>query len=431
MPSSDLPTETISQDEADALDKAVAARIEVSRPTPAPFAWAEPFFTVGVTGTNGKTSTTYLIASVFRASGHPVMSETTLGYLVGRESIDVPRTTRGFLSALGKAASAGIRHAVIETTSQALARGYAKMWRFDLGVFTNLSQDHLAVHGSWEHYLASKAQLFVHLAPGRTAVLNAFDPACAMIDRVLPTDVGRLWYGVSSRGEAHHAADLTAARIEVCPTGTRVELVPSAMADRLGGALELSLVGDVFAENALAAAGASLAAGCAPESVRTGLRDCPVVPGRFEVVHHDPLVVIDFAHTPDALARILDTARRLASKRVFVVFGAGGQRDQDKRRPMGRAVGERADTAIVTNDNPRHEDPATIAREVAAGCRQGGRAYVRVELDRATAIQQALEQARSGDVVVIAGKGHEQGQTIGDRTLPFCDVDVVKGIFKG
>jgi UDP-N-acetylmuramoyl-L-alanyl-D-glutamate--2,6-diaminopimelate ligase len=431
MPSSDLPTGTISQDEADALEKAAAARIEASRPTPAPYAWADPFFTVGVTGTNGKTSTTYLIASVFRASGHPVISETTLGYLIGQESIDVPRTTRGFLSAMGKAASAGIRHAVIETTSQALARGYAKMWRFDLGVFTNLSQDHLAVHGSWEHYLASKAQLFVHLAPGRTAVLNAFDPACAMIDRVLPTDVCRLWYGVASRGEAHHAPDLTASRVEVCPTGTRVELAPSPMADRLGGSLELPLVGDVFAENALAAAAASLVAGCTPEAVRIGLRGCPVVPGRFEVVHGDPLVVIDFAHTPDALARILDTARRLATGRVFVVFGAGGQRDQDKRRPMGRAVGERADTAIVTNDNPRHEDPATIAREVAAGCRQGGRAYVRVELDRAAAIRHALEQARSGDVVVIAGKGHEQGQTVGDRTIPFCDVDVVKGIFEG
>ena len=152
---------------------------------------------------------------------------------------------------------AGARHAVIETTSQALARGYAKMWRFDLGVFTNLSQDHLAVHGSWEHYLASKAQLFVHLGPGRTAVLNAFDPACVLIDKILPTDILRLWVGVASRGQPHHEPDLTASNVEVSSRGTRVSLQPSPLAEQLGSMLEIPLVGEVFAENALCAAAAA------------------------------------------------------------------------------------------------------------------------------------------------------------------------------
>jgi UDP-N-acetylmuramoyl-L-alanyl-D-glutamate--2,6-diaminopimelate ligase len=151
------------------------------------------------------------------------------------------------------------------------------------------------------------------------------------------------------------------------------------------------------------------------------------VPGRFEVVSREPVIAVDFAHTPDALARTCDTARALAqSGRVIVVFGAGGERDSGKREPMGRAVGERADHALVTSDNPRREDPAAIARAVAAGCRRGGRAYVQIELDRRRAIALAIAAARAGDVVVVAGKGHERGQTLGTTTLPFSDRDEIE-----
>jgi UDP-N-acetylmuramoyl-L-alanyl-D-glutamate--2,6-diaminopimelate ligase len=184
----------------------------------------------------------------------------------------------------------------------------------------------------------------------------------------------------------------------------------------------------VFAENALGAACAALAAGIDPAHVRSGLAACPIVPGRFEVLSTAPVVVvIDYAHSPDALARTCETARALANgQRVLVVFGAGGgTADKSKREPMGRAVGERADQAIVTSDNPRDEDPAAIARSVAAGCRRGGRAYVAIELDRRRAIARALEVAKPGDVVVVAGKGHERGQIIGTETLPFSDVDEV------
>jgi UDP-N-acetylmuramoyl-L-alanyl-D-glutamate--2,6-diaminopimelate ligase len=404
---------------------------DVVRPTPAPFPWAEPFFTVGVTGTNGKTSTTYLAAAAFRAAGHSVITETTIGYEIDGDVLDVPRTTQGYARAFHQAAERGCRHGVVEVTSQALGLGYAKMWRFDLGVFTNLSRDHLEAHGSWEHYLASKAQLFVHLGPGRTAVLNAADETCLLLDQVTPPDVERVWYAAPSRGPLLRPADLAARSVELAADGTKIELEPSERAERLGGGLDLRLVGHVFAENALAAACAALDAGVAPDAVRRGLAECPVVPGRFEVLASSPnIVVVDYAHSPDALARTCDTARALANGgRVLVVFGAGGgTADKSKREPMGREVGQRADQAIITNDNPRTEDPKEIARSLAAGCRRGGRAYVSIELDRRRAIARALETARAGDVVVVAGKGHERGQVIGTETQPFSDVDELRAL---
>jgi UDP-N-acetylmuramoyl-L-alanyl-D-glutamate--2,6-diaminopimelate ligase len=399
----------------------------LARPTPAPFDWAEPFFTLGVTGTNGKTSTTLLIAAALRGAGHKVLTETTLGYQLDDQLLEVPRTHAGYLSAFERAAGEGCRHASIELTSQALGAGYAKRWRFDLGVYTNLSRDHLEAHASWEHYLGSKAQLFVHLGPGRTAVLNACDEAAQLLDVATPADVERVWYAVPSRGPALHAADLVAKRVDLTVEGTRVELEPSPRAEALGGAVETRLVGEIFAENALAAAAAALAAGVSGEVVRRGIAGASGPAGRFEVVHRAPVIAIDYAHTPDALARTCDTARRLAGGgRVLVVFGAGGGFDPGKRGPMGQSVGSRADVAIVTTDNPRNENPREIARAVATGCRRGGRAYVRLEPDRRRAIAEALERARSGDVVVIAGKGHETGQRIGDRTIDLSDGDVVR-----
>jgi UDP-N-acetylmuramoyl-L-alanyl-D-glutamate--2,6-diaminopimelate ligase len=405
---------------------------ELLRPTPAPFPWAEPFFTVGVTGTNGKTSTTLLIGAAFRAAGRSTLIETTLGYSIDGEPLDVPRTLEGFFRALRQADERDSRHAVVELTSQALAVGYANRWRFDLGVYTNLSRDHLAQHGSFEHYLASKAQLFVHLGPERSAVLNAADETALLIDQITPKDVRRVWYAAPSRGPARVATDLAARDVSLSTAGTRIELEPSKLGEALGGVLETRLVGHVFAENALAAAAAGLAAGLEPNAVARGIAQCAAVPGRFEIVAAAPIVAVDYAHTPDALARTCDTARYLAGEhRVLVVFGAGGSADPEKRQPMGRAVGERADLALITNDNPRSEDPGEIARALAAGCRRGGRAYVQIELDRRKAIERALEGARAGDVIVIAGKGHERGQVVGDETTPFSDGDEVSRLLQG
>jgi UDP-N-acetylmuramoyl-L-alanyl-D-glutamate--2,6-diaminopimelate ligase len=398
----------------------------VQRPTNAPFEWADTFFSVGVTGTNGKTSTTELCAAALRGAGHSVLAQTTLGYALDGVAVVVPRTEQGYLEAFEFASKQGCRHAAVEVTSQSLALGYAKRWRFDLGVFTNLTRDHLESHHSWEHYLASKAQLFVHLAPGRTAVLNAADEAAQLISRATPDDVRRVWYRTPARGPALVPADLEARCVELSASGTELTLVASPLAEALGGRLQTAMVGEVFAENALAAAAAALAAGVDGASVARGIADCSTVPGRFEIVHRAPLIAIDYAHTPDALARTCDSARRICRGRLFVVFGAGGGRDRGKREPMGRAVGERADFALITTDNPRHDDPLEIANALAAGCRRGGRAYTELEPDRKKAIERALQRARQDDVIVIAGKGHENGQTILDHTFPFSDRDVVR-----
>ncbi len=401
--------------------------MQLDRPTLPPFPWADRFFTIGTTGTNGKTSTTLLQAAILRAQGESVLVVSTIGYFIDDLLLaDVPRTLLGFHEAFRRAAASGLRFAVVEATSKALAEAYAKRWRFDLGVFTNLSPDHLQTHGSWEHYLAAKAQLFVHLGPGRAAVLNAADEAAQLIDRATPADVRRRWFHAPARGPALREPDLAIASIELDAHGTAVTLRPSAIAEQLGGGFRLRLVGEVFAENALAAALATLDAGVAPAAVVAGLAACPPVPGRFEVLHADPLIAIDYAHTPDALARTCDSARRLARGRVLVVFGAGGDSTPLKREPMGEAVGARADRAWITNDNPRREDPRAIAAALQQGLQRGGRAQIHVQLDRAAAIAEAIAEARPGDVVVIAGKGHERGQDLGDVVLPLSDVDEVR-----
>ncbi|MEM9453079.1 MAG: UDP-N-acetylmuramyl-tripeptide synthetase [Myxococcota bacterium] len=400
--------------------------MEIERPTPAPVPWAQDFFTFGVTGTNGKTSTVHLLTSVIAATGSHALGVSTVGTFLDGRPLDLPHSARGFVDACAALRDVDGRWAVVECTSKSLAEGYAKRWRFDMGVFTNLSPEHLSTHGSWEHYLASKAQLFTHLGPGRVAVLNAADRHCLLLDRVIPGDVDRHWYGAPTRSPLQHQADLTAASVGVDPTGTFVQLAPSPAAEALGGELQVRMVGDVYAENALAAATAALAAGLCGEQVADGLARCPPVPGRFEVLSHEPVVVVDYAHTPDALARTCETARGLATGDVIVVFGAGGDSSPGKRLPMGEAVGNRADVAIVTNDNPRDEDPQQIAQMLVEGVEVGGRARVEIRLDRRLAIERALDLARSGDVVVVAGKGHETGQEVGGETLPFSDRDEVR-----
>lgn len=413
-------------------DARVTTTSNTDRPTMPPFGWAGDFFTVGTTGTNGKTSTTCMHAAIVAAAGRGVLMINTLGYhLDGVELTDVPKSLAGVHEAFRRAHAAGVRDAAVEVTSKALAEGYAKRWRFDLAVFTNLSPDHLKTHGTWEHYLASKAQLFVHLGPGRTAVLNAGDQHALLIDRAMPPDLLRRWFHAPTRGPVLCEPDLAAASIDVSASGTVVTLAPSALAERLGGELRLRMVGDVFAENAMAAALAADARGIDPTAIVAGLAACPSVAGRFEVMHLEPVIAVDYAHSPDALERTCDAARKLGSGRVIVVFGAGGSSTPQKREPMGIAVGERADVAIITNDNPRREDPQAIANALAAGVRRGGRAVIHVELDRAKAIEHAIAMARPGDVVVIAGKGHERGQIVGDVVHPFSDADEVRRVLGG
>lgn len=388
------------------------------------------FATACVTGTNGKTTTTSLIAAIVEAAGEPACRVTTLGAWVDGESTGAEATGDAFVRTIARAAERGVRTLAIETTSQALAQGFARSWPARVAVFTNLTRDHLDYHGTPEDYLAAKAQLFMALPPEGVAVLNVADPASALLDEVTPPGVRRLGYAARPPHPACAAIPIAlfAGEIDVDAGGTRARLAPSPIAQGLGGRLELGLVGSVHVENALAAALAASALGYDFGAISAGLAKFGGVPGRFQIVHRRPLVVVDFAHTPDALARTLALARALVAAergRVLCVFGCGGDRDPGKRGAMGAVAATAADLVVLTNDNPRGEDPSMIADAVAAGAR-GGSAQLERILDRAGAISRAVELAAPEDIVIVAGKGHEKTQIVGDREVPFDDVDVAR-----
>ena len=401
---------------------------------PAP-PWAARLLTIGVTGTNGKTSTTTWAAAGLRALGRPVPRVTTIGSFLDEESLDVEASYDGFLETMRLGSARGATRAAIELTSEALALGFAGAWPCHVGVFTNLSHDHLDAHGSPEHYLASKAQLFVHLPPGGTAVLHGADPASKLLEEVVPRGVRVISYGLlgahcappESAGPSNawspSRVHLAGRDAEVSWEGTRMTLAGDGSLGPLPATLRLRAIGAIYAENALAALAAAIAAGAPADAAARAIEEAAPPPGRFEVVATEPRVIIDYAHTPDALARTLATARALCRGALVVVFGAGGGRDRAKRAPMGAAAAI-ADRVVLTSDNPRNEDPAAIAAAIHAGLI--GHRHVEVELDRASAIRGAIHRATQDDVVVIAGKGHERVQTTGRARTPFSDVDVAR-----
>jgi UDP-N-acetylmuramoyl-L-alanyl-D-glutamate--2,6-diaminopimelate ligase len=375
---------------------------------------------LGVTGTNGKTTTTYLLESIARAGGATTGLMGTVGVRIGDRAEPQARTTpeaTDLQALLGRMRDAGVDVVAMEVSSHALAMGRVRGTQFAAACFTNLGIDHLDFHGTVERYFMAKASLFTteHTA---TAAIHADDPYGALLADV----VRRAGIDVWTFGQARATHDLGVDAVVPGPDGTALELV-----DRRDGrtaSLRVPLVGAFNVENVLAAATCALAAGLGWDDVTAGLQEPVVVPGRVERVDNERgiTVVVDYAHTPDALERLLDAMRPLAGagSRLIVVFGAGGDRDRGKRPQMGAAVAGRADVAIVTNDNPRSEDPASIAAAIEAGMAHGA-ATVQRELDRRAAIRSAIAQARRGDVVVIAGKGHETGQEIGGRVVPFDD----------
>jgi UDP-N-acetylmuramoyl-L-alanyl-D-glutamate--2,6-diaminopimelate ligase len=378
-----------------------------------PQRWCADCLSIGVTGTNGKTTTATQIAFVLaRALQAPVFRATTVGTFVDDQPIYGGPDYDGFVAVLAEALDRGVRHAVLETTSESLARGFASVWPCKIGVFTNLTHDHLDAHESPEHYLASKAQLFTSIPAGGTAVLNARDAATPLLLEVLPAGVRALRYGVGP--------DLSGLAVRADPpvvtrTGT---LGKVSVQDTYFGSGVLTLrtraLGVHFFENALAALLAALVAGVPLEQAVALLAEAPVPAGRFEIVSEqgEPTVVVDYAHTPDAIARTIQTAKALCA-RVTVVFGAGGDRDRAKRPLMGRAASA-ADRVILTTDNPRSEDPGEIAKHVAEGIV----GTYEVVLERARAIDLAIREAGKEHLVLLLGKGHE--------TLPFSDVDCAK-----
>ncbi len=375
---------------------------------------------LGVTGTNGKTTTTYLLEAIARRAGERAGVVGTVGARVAGETIPTGHTTPeadDLQALLARMRDAAADTVAMEVSSHALHQHRVDGVQFAAVCFTNLSREHLDYHGSLDAYFEAKASLFTR-ARTPTAAVNIDDARGRELVQRAADDALDVWtYAVDDA-----SADVGATAVAFGPTGTRATIV-----DRRSGAdavVDLPLVGAFNLANALAAGATSRAAGFEFETIVAGLADPVVVPGRFERVDAGQpfAVLVDYAHTPDALGRVLAAARPLAGAggRVLCVFGCGGDRDPGKRPLMGAAVAAGADVAVLTSDNPRSEDPLATADAELAG-RAGGAAR-RVEVHRRAAIAGALADARPGDVVVVAGKGHETGQTFADgRTEPFDD----------
>ena len=378
---------------------------EAMGPVAASF-WGHPsaqMTVVGVTGTSGKTTTTHLLGAIAGRAGRPAE---VIGTLTG------PRTTpeaTELQAALAHALADGRTTVAMEVSSHALALGRVRGTRFAVAVFTNLSHDHLDFHRDLEDYFAAKAQLFQPSLSAR-AVVNLDDPYGARLaaDAAIPTE----GYALADATDLDVGADR-------CRFGWR------------GVVVELPFGGRFNVSNALAAATTAAALGMAPEDIAAGLAAAPAVPGRFEpVVEGQPFaVLVDYAHKPGALESALGAAREAAAGgRVLLVFGAGGDRDASKRHEMGEVAARLADRVLLTSDNPRGEDPLAIIDAVRSGiARTEG---LTIEPDRATAIAKAIGEAAPGDVVVIAGKGHESVQLVGDRSLPFDDRAVARAALR-
>jgi UDP-N-acetylmuramoyl-L-alanyl-D-glutamate--2,6-diaminopimelate ligase len=370
---------------------------------------------VGITGTNGKTTTTALTRHLLNGEGE-AGSLGTLGAFDGRGEA-VP-STAGSLTTPGpvdlqatfaELVRRGVTQVAMETSSHSLDQGRLDGLSFAAGVFTNLTRDHLDYHGTMESYLAAKLRLSSYLAPGGCEVVNLDDPAW----RAMPPYRPRLSFGLDP------TADVSAAELQLDHAGSSFLL----RAREGQAAVRLPLLGSFNVSNALGAAAAALALRVPFAAVVEGLRAAPQVPGRMERITEAPCVVLrDYAHTPDALERALETLRPLTPGRLIVVFGCGGDRDRGKRPVMGRIAAQLADVPVVTSDNPRTEDPEAIVDEVVAGI--GGRPFLR-QADRAEAIRLALRQAGQGDTVLLAGKGHETYQVIGTSKIPFDERTIV------
>jgi UDP-N-acetylmuramoyl-L-alanyl-D-glutamate--2,6-diaminopimelate ligase len=380
---------------------------------------------VGVTGTSGKTTTAYLAEALLRARGLATGLIGTIEYVVGGVAREASQTTPDAIALQGLLAemvAAGTGGVAMEVSSHALELRRVDGIAFDVAVFTNLTQDHLDLHGTMEAYARAKRRLFDLLAeggkPAATAVLNADDPVGAAWARELRGRV--VTFGLA----AHHAVHPRRSRSAL--DGITLE------ADTPAGPVQLTskLIGDYNVINLLGGIAIGVALDLAPAAIARALAAVRPVPGRFEQVDagQDFLVIVDYSHKPDALRRVLENARRLTTSRVGVVFGCGGDRDRGKRPIMGRIAAELADRVWLTSDNPRSEDPDAIIQEISVGVVPPPPGGYTSHPDRREAIRDALGWARAGDTLVIAGKGHETYQIIAGQVLPFDDRQVVREI---
>ena len=376
---------------------------------------------VGITGTNGKTTTSYLVRAILRHAGHRVGLIGTIQAMIEDEVLPTSNTTPDIIvlqQMLAEMRTRGMDTVVMEVSSHALALGRVAGIEFDTAVFTNLTQDHLDFHKTMENYARAKAHLFELVsAPGakegKTAVLNADDAASETMRAYTRCPI--ITYGVD------HPADLTAQDVQLACDGMELTLMHGGK--RLFH-LHTGITGLFNVHNVLAAVGASLAEQVAATDIAAALTAITGVPGRFELVREgqDFAVIVDYAHTPDGMENVLRTARAVTKGHIIAVFGCGGDRDRTKRPIMGRIGAEMADIAILTSDNPRTEDPTASVDEVERGVLPviGDKPYEKI-VDRRTAIFHAIGRAQAGDTVVILGKGHETYQILKDGTIHFDD----------
>jgi UDP-N-acetylmuramoyl-L-alanyl-D-glutamate--2,6-diaminopimelate ligase len=378
----------------------------------------------GITGTNGKTTTAYLVDSVLRAAGHLTGLIGTIEYHLGPKVLPAINTTPESLDLhrlFAELREAGGTHISMEVSSHALALGRVYGMRFHTVIFTNLTRDHLDFHRTMEAYFAAKESLFQGAGgpPPCFAVINRDDPHGRKISVPGGTEV--YWYGLGQ------GASVRARHVTSGFQGLRFEV----QAGKVRFPVESALIGKINVYNVLAACAAGLSYRIAPETIARGIAACRSVPGRFERVDEgQPFVVaVDYAHTDDALRNTIALARSLSPKRVITLFGCGGDRDRTKRPLMGQAAGELSDFVVLTSDNPRSEDPLGIMNDALVGIRRTDVAHV-VEPDRAAAILRAIEQAGPGDIVILAGKGHETYQVLKDRTIHFDDREVAREVLR-
>ena len=383
---------------------------------------------IGVTGTNGKTTTTYLCKAVLESAKRHVGLIGTVSYEIGSERIAASHTTPGAVELqqlLARMVQAGMDSVAMEVSSHALAMDRTSGCEYDTAVFTNLTQDHLDYHRTMEEYFQAKLRLFTELtmagskSGSKRAIVNADDPWASRIKQACHVPV---WtYSV------REPSDIRAYDVHLSVNGTMFRVVtPSGDCQ-----VESLLVGEHNVSNVLAAIGVGLNEGLSLEAVRHGIGAVRNVPGRFERVEagQDFTIVVDYAHTEDALIRLLTAAHALKRGRIITVFGCGGDRDRGKRAKMGRAATERSDVVILTSDNPRTEDPMVILQEVEAGVRdalEARRVCYEMIPDRRTAIETAIREAKRGDMVLIAGKGHEDYQIVGKQKFRFDDREVAR-----
>ena len=382
---------------------------------------------IGVTGTNGKTTTTYLCKSLLEGIGRRVGLIGTVGYQIGQETFPASHTTPGALDLqelLAKMVECGLTATVMEVSSHALTLDRTSGCEYDVAVFTNLTQDHLDFHHTMDEYFEEKLRLFTGLAggqkTGKRAIVNLDDPRGDAVRAACPVPV---WgYAIQNQ------TDLKAERVRLSLTGTTfTAATPSGTFT-----VESRLVGEHNVYNLLAAIGVALHAGATSDQICEATAHIANVPGRFERVSsgQDFTVVVDYAHTEDALLRLLTAAQALKTGRIITVFGCGGDRDRGKRPKMGSAAVEYSDVVVLTSDNPRTEDPMAILREVEVGVRDAltRRSHVRYHLvpDRREAIGAAIREAHRDDMVLIAGKGHEDYQIIGTKKFHFDDREVAR-----